>query len=172
MWFPSFWLKGIPMWNHYCLWCDFMWHHSMMSWCQVRSQYGVMWCHMMKFVFVSQSITKRNFWAKGLYNFGNEAGMWTLRHFHYTYNFIHKKRQEILFILELLSSSELSFCLRVHLPSPMGVLYHCHTYECENEYAKTSHSYKTTYTTSDELLLRWKIILKQCQRVFVPHAGT
>ncbi len=41
MWFPGFCLKGIPKWNHYGLWCDFMWHHSMTPWCQVRSWYDV-----------------------------------------------------------------------------------------------------------------------------------
>ena len=49
MWFPGFCLKVFPMWNHYGLWCDFIWRHSMTSWCQVRSWY----------VCVSLSVTKK-----------------------------------------------------------------------------------------------------------------
>ncbi len=48
MWLQGFCLKGIPMWNHYGLWCDFMWRDNMTS-------------HNMhnEFVFVSQSIAKK-----------------------------------------------------------------------------------------------------------------
>ena len=48
MLFTGFCPKGIPMWNHYGQWWDFTWCHSMMSLC------------------VSQSITKKDFWPKGL----------------------------------------------------------------------------------------------------------
>ena len=62
-----------------------------MMWLHVMPQYDVMTSHN-GFVCVSQSITKKDFGAKGLYNLGNAGGTWTLRRFHSLIIMFRKKR--------------------------------------------------------------------------------
>ena len=62
-------------------------------WLHVMSHYGILtsgevtvWRHVTshnEFVCVSQSITKKGLWAKGLYNGVGAGGMWTLGRFRY-----------------------------------------------------------------------------------------
>ncbi len=80
MWFPGFCLKGIPMWNQFGLWCDFMWWHGM------TSRYDVtVWRHIINLCVSQQT---KGLLGKSTAQLGNTGGMWTLRRFHWNKNLV------------------------------------------------------------------------------------